>query len=66
MASDRKRTMVGWIGNNDDLSKVKLPDEYTAFPVFRTKGQRDEWGADEWPPRKVRVTIERIDTEKRA
>jgi hypothetical protein len=37
----------------DDWGDIVLPDD-----IFWTRGKKDNWDPEEYPPRKVRITFE--------
>lgn len=53
----QKKVFVGWICKTQKLSKIKADK----FPIWPNKDTRDYWGFEDWPPRKVRVTVEYLD-----
>ena len=57
----RKRVFNGWMGRMDidrPAAWGDLDDELLLTEVFRLKSGRDEWMKEDWPPVKVRVTVE--------
>ena len=60
---DGKRKVViheGWVANNY-IQKMKYPCALRVLlEVLEDKGGKGQWFDGEWPPRKVRVTVEEI------
>ena len=65
----KKKVFTGWIGQNDSVKDLLAWDkgtvaktlDATATPyLFKRKGFKAEWSPEEWPPKKVRVTVEEI------
>lgn len=54
----------GWVGrsvlsNPDRIDKYGGNDSITFLNgLFKTKGRKHEWDNDDWPPVKVKVTVE--------
>ena len=68
-----KKVMIGWIGKGNTQPMISEPME--DFPkvkevrldqVYENKGVKSEWYEDDWPPRKIKITIEEIDETKTA
>ena len=54
----------GWIGKDDKLKNVIYKDEwgeYFIFDIIPTKGYKLDWVEKEWPPRKVKITVELVE-----
>jgi len=54
----RKRVIRGWVAKRPKWGARWEHEELRG--VFRTRGDRGEWGGDDWPPRKVKITIEEV------
>lgn len=63
MSKKRKWSRVGWIGKSVTDGFARLPHwpkgDYDVSVAF-VRGKKDDWCDGEWPPRKVRVTVEEI------
>ena len=65
-----KAVWTGWIGKKSDINRCFVWDETGSIfldtvlipmeAVVKTKGKRIEWAKGNWPPRKVRVTVEEV------
>ncbi len=61
----KKKTFTGWIPKT--LSKkmdIKNGDYSTPadhFALYVTRGNKIDWGNEDWPPTKVKITVEVID-----
>ena len=63
-----KKSIVvkGWVGITNFSSKeIWDTMEPEALCIYRCKGKKEEWGIEDWPPVRVAVTIEEIDTENK-
>jgi len=63
----RKRVITGWANKdwNDDV-RVAHGNDWHALPrVWATKSDETCWVCGDWPPRKVRITIEDITKGKK-
>ena len=68
LCSEQKMKQIeGWIGKADwkEVQNVKpnnqnYEDGYLNFMMFEDEGEEDDWADFDWPPKKVRVTIEEI------
>ena len=58
-----KRVIKGWIGKSDKV----LPwwrdigqgiDILEAGEIYKTKGEENSWPSNDWPPKRVLITIE--------
>jgi hypothetical protein len=49
----------GWAGKSDTLEPY-LRDNYWVVPdvLWATKGKKSTWHESDWPPVKVRITVE--------
>lgn len=58
----KKITRIGWVVKNETPRiGINCYDEtYQLENVFSTRGKKDIYTEDEWPPRKVRITVEEI------
>ena len=56
----------GWAAKANLSSKIIWDTgEPKVLSIYRYKGKKEEWGPEDWPPIKVRVIIEEIDTENK-
>jgi hypothetical protein len=62
-----KATRIGWVGKNAKLEVVRpckgdfeLDHVYIEPIVYGSRGTRRDWGYNDWPPVKVRITIETV------
>ncbi len=59
-----ERTFTGWIpkslSKNIDLKNKLWTHEYGYFPIFTTKGKKIDWSEKDWPPTKVKITVETL------
>ena len=61
----KKKEFVGWVGKNQQLKwdhtdqfSNGMPDPCIDFPrVFKKRGPKGAWESD-WPPQKVKITVE--------
>ncbi|HUW48810.1 MAG TPA: hypothetical protein VMW36_08735 [Patescibacteria group bacterium] len=53
----KRKTYTGWIAKR---AMEKLPPKWHGFslPVYRLRGKCADWNPADWPPVKVRVTVE--------
>ena len=50
----------GWTGK-DCFNKTRIWSNYDEkLQIFKTKGNKLAWGSKEYPPTKVKITIEKI------
>ena len=57
-----KITKIGWMGKTEKpVFYVGFSESLEIDKLFRTKGKREQWNKEDWPPRKVRITIETIE-----
>jgi len=68
-----KRVMIGWIGkeNTQPMISKEMIDyptvkEVNLVDVYANKGVKSEWCENEWPPRKIKITIEEVEETKTA
>jgi len=54
-----KQTFKGWAGKSG-MWWFNKDKESRELMVFRTRGKRVEWDDDDWPPVRVKVTIETL------
>ena len=59
-----KKVLEGWIGKNEiDSVKMEFGEDGLCVVVvspWKTKGTKRHYTPDDWPPRKIRVTVEEI------
>ena len=69
-----KKIIHGWVSKRSDLDnltswKLDMYDNTYLLKfehlVFKTPGKKIEWYHDEWPPKKVKITIEYVDPKGR-
>lgn len=61
-----KKTYTGWVRNSDDNADVMYWDgpggcenlEGDISVIYKTKGRKKDWSPGDWPPRKIKITIE--------
>ena len=56
-----KKVITGWIERNTKLKNFfhRSHEEIYLGPlIWATKGKKRDWGEDEWPPKKVTITVE--------
>ena len=54
-----KITKIGWVGKSQGLPRIfRDYDRSLNLEAIWSKGKRDDWIPEDWPPRKVRVTVE--------
>ena len=60
-----KKTFTGWIAKDEvcliGYNGGQYGDEYAMPSVHKTKGKELDWHHDEWPPIKVKVTVETVE-----
>ena len=62
---DMKVTKIGWVGktylSKDLLFKTEQGGvDYWDSVIQTTKGREVHWDDNDWPPRKVRITVEDV------
>lgn len=60
----KKITKIGWVGKNE-LCNIAIPgddpcNQLRLNGIFPRRGKEDEWPKEDWPPIKVRITIEEV------
>jgi len=58
MSKMRRRVIRGWVAK-----RAKYGPRWKGIElegIYKTKGDVSEWGEMDWPPRKVKVTIEEV------
>ncbi len=64
MRKEMKKTFTGWIGKsttnfNNFYFSERLSTDRLAIPeIHKTKGEKADWFDGDWPPVKVKITIE--------
>ena len=53
----------GWLGKTTKLKSLlnvrkNHPETNYCFQLADTKGRKEEWAPEDWPPMKVKVTIQ--------
>ncbi len=67
-----KHVIKGWVGKNTSVKKLTWWGNSTwngfrdyAFllceHIYRLKGKKDSYEKEDWPPKKIRITIEEIE-----
>lgn len=58
----KKKTFIGWIGKTikENLS-FSFTGDVLSDSVYKTKGFKIDWHDNDWPPIKVKVTIEVVE-----
>jgi hypothetical protein len=54
------KTRIGWISKEYDPLIINVNGELFIQGVFSKKGKKEEYAPEDWPPRKVKVTIEEV------
>jgi len=63
--SKTKKTITGWI-RKDERMELRVDKKYGFIEIpltFKKRGRKDETfyeASNDWPPRKVRITIEEL------
>jgi hypothetical protein len=61
----KKKTITGWVYKNANMSKMFYWEGdwlcLGDININKTKGKQAYWDPNEWPPIKVKVTIEVIE-----
>ncbi len=64
----KKKTITGWTSKTtsvkdflvyDDLEELVLTEQTTA--IWRYRGSKDSWFKYEYPPKKIKITIEEVE-----
>jgi hypothetical protein len=58
----RKRVFKGWAGRSGDWIHTNGCGKIDV-EAWHTKGTLSEWGPEDWPPVRVRVTVEVVDKQ---
>mgnify|MGYP001248562930 FL=1 len=53
-----KITKIGWIGKEQDFPRFQHENSMWIIDTIWSKDTKDSWCPEDWPPRKVRITIE--------
>jgi len=55
-----KKVFKGWVGKTDGLSRTAYWNYRNTLSIwmFKRKGGKHEWCTDDWPPKRVTVTVE--------
>ena len=61
-----KKTFTGWIRKNSTMGVGEVlytgEGEEIGLPtIYKFKGKKDYWFENEWPPIKVKVTVETVE-----
>ncbi len=55
-----KVTRIGWVGKTQDFPQLYMHDGVCEIDTLWEKGKKEDWVPADWPPRKIRVTVEDI------
>jgi len=57
-----KKVFKGWVSKDyglDDFAGFDSEsDQLELIYVYRTKGEKSDWGESDWPPVRVTITVE--------
>jgi len=56
-----RRTVYGWKGKTYPIQLVVTDDGWLGIKIigaFAARGKRNEWLPEDWPPEKVKITLE--------
>jgi hypothetical protein len=55
-----KKVFKGWVGKNDKLGGIVAWDSFGQLEtsIEEKRLNKDFWTDEDWPPRKVKVTVE--------
>jgi hypothetical protein len=59
----QKKVFVGWAGKSDQeigFDNAEFKELILPY-IYKHKMKRETWVSEDWPPRKVRVTVEYLD-----
>ncbi len=64
----RIKIITGWMGKTVNLKDIirytfycdsTIPHlELDSGYIFKTKNKKDDWDEEDWPPKKIKITIE--------
>jgi hypothetical protein len=57
----RKKSIIGWVGRKWKLEQWNIL--YSLIDVYCKRGKREDWFQSDWPPRKVKITVEEVGNE---
>ena len=62
----KRKVIKGWVGKDVNLNELCDEDVrcvYLMSPlhIVKTKGKKIDWFECEWPPKKIRITIEEVE-----
>jgi hypothetical protein len=55
---EMKRVFTGWIGRREMLNNAIYVDSTQIIVDLFERGRKDDWEDRDWPPRRVKVTVE--------
>ena len=57
-----KISKIGWVGKSEK-PELFIDEETGSFQLYNiyNQGKRYDWHDDDWPPRKVKVTVEDVE-----
>jgi len=61
MRKKKRWSRIGWLGKNMEPIRRLDWDGEIETDIYYRRGQKDYWGDCQWPPRKVKVTVEEVD-----
>ena len=61
-----KKTFTGWIPKRfkNNLAKIRTSYDYDHrdwFVIWKNKGVKSDYSSEDWPPIRVKITVETID-----
>ena len=60
MPSFVRRSYIAWMGKSQVCGNPSDGGEMRIEETYVEKGQRKDWQKDDWPPARVRVTVEEL------
>ena len=58
----KKWELIAWQGKSEDEGIKFGPANELIFPTcFKNKGDSYDWPIEDWPPRKVKITLEYLE-----
>lgn len=65
MEVDMKRYITGWIAKDSSIENLlwlegseSLKEITLLYPIWAHKGKKSSWDITDWPPKKVKITVE--------
>lgn len=59
--NNMKKTFTGWIGKIAIKTNMRIIMANMKKGICPIRGPKDDWGEGEWPPTKVKVTVETVE-----